>query len=115
MIPSLPVTQNPFLQIQTELRQKYPNLSKTELIIKSMDFMKEQFLLTISSDDTSMKFVASSQDHEDPDQDENEFAVLAGESQAPEKDEPNFGDFWNSFTSMIADKINREKDKKRKR
>ena len=38
------VTQNPFLQIQTKLRQKYPNLLEIELIVKSMDFMKEEFL-----------------------------------------------------------------------
>ena len=63
-----------------------------------------------------MKSVTSSQDHKDhdPNQDENEFAVLAGESQAPEDDEHNFGDIWDSLTSMIADKIDKEKDKKGK-
>ena len=43
LILAAPV-QNPFVQIQNELRQKYPALSEQELVIKSMDYMKEQFL-----------------------------------------------------------------------
>ncbi|XP_028076004.1 NAC transcription factor 25-like [Camellia sinensis] len=52
---------------------RYPSLTHFHCI----DYMKEQFLQTISGDDTSMKSVTSSQDHEDPDQDENEFAVFS--------------------------------------
>ncbi|XP_028089917.1 uncharacterized protein LOC114289973 [Camellia sinensis] len=62
-------------------------LSEQELIVKSMDFMKEQFLQSISKDDAS-------------------------ESQDPTDNDPNFSDFWDSLTSLISDKI--EKDKKRK-
>ena len=60
-IPSQTVIQNRFLQIQIEIRQKYMNLLETKLVIKSMDFMKEQFLQTIASDDTSIKSVTCSQ------------------------------------------------------
>ncbi|THG05987.1 hypothetical protein TEA_000245 [Camellia sinensis var. sinensis] len=70
-----------------------------------MDFMKEQFLQTISSDVTSMKSVTSSQDQDDPDQGENEFVVLAGESQDPVDNEPNFGDFWDSLAKFWNENI----------
>ncbi|GMP62733.1 hypothetical protein CsSME_00024720 [Camellia sinensis var. sinensis] len=120
LIPAAPV-QNPFVQVQNELRQKYPALSEQELVIKSMDYMKEQFLQSFSKDDTSMKSGTSHGDlddetHTDPYMDENEFTVLAGESQDPAEAEadPNFGDFWDSLTSMIADKMSQEKDKKGK-
>ncbi|THG12844.1 hypothetical protein TEA_018638 [Camellia sinensis var. sinensis] len=76
-----------------------------------MDFMKEQFLQTLSSDDTSMKSVASSQDHEDPDQDENEFFVLVGESQAPEDDESNFDLPHSCLPPDKEDKMLSHKDK----
>lgn len=83
--------------------------------------MKEQFLQSFPKDDTSMKSGTSHGDpddepHTDPYEDENEFTVLAGESQDPAEAEadPNFGDFWDSLTSMIADKMSQEKDRKGK-
>ncbi|KAL7225904.1 hypothetical protein ACSBR1_021121 [Camellia fascicularis] len=80
-----------------------------------MDFMKEQFLQSLSRDDTSMKSSSGSHggpkdEHFDPLLDENEFTVLAGESQEPE--EPNMGDFWDSLTGLIAEKMSQEKDRK---
>ena len=113
LIPAA-LVQNPFVQIQNELRQKYPDLSEQELIIKSMDFMKEQFLQSLSRDDTSMKSGSSSYDgpeeeHFDPLLDENEFTILAGESQEPEA--PNMGDFWDSLTGLISEKLSQEKDR----
>ncbi|GMP73915.1 hypothetical protein CsSME_00031504 [Camellia sinensis var. sinensis] len=118
LIPAAPIVQNPFVQIQNELRQKYPALSEQELVIKSMDYMKEQFLQSFNRDDTSMKSGTSHDDpdegHTDPYEDENEFTVLAGESQEPADADPNFGDFWDSLTGLIADKMSQEKDKKGK-
>ena len=76
--------------------------------------MKEQFLQSLSSDDISMTSISSSQgpNHEEaPDQEENQFAVLARESQGPADNEPNLGDFWDSLTSLITEKINQENDK----
>ncbi|GMP35334.1 hypothetical protein CsSME_00007808 [Camellia sinensis var. sinensis] len=118
LIPAAPV-QNPFVQIQNELRQKYPALSEQELVIKSMDYMKEQFLQSLSKDDTSMKSGNSQEDpedegHTDPYEDENEFTVLAGESQEPTEADPNFGDFWDSLTGLIAKKMSQDKQDKGK-
>ncbi|KAL7250722.1 hypothetical protein ACSBR1_012691 [Camellia fascicularis] len=82
-----------------------------------MDYIKEQFLQSLSSDDTSMHSVTSRQEldpEEDSNQDESEFAVLAGEAQDPTDNEPNHGDIWDSLTSLIAEKINKEKDRKGK-
>lgn len=82
-----------------------------------MDFMKEQFLQSISREDVSMQSGTSSQgleEHLDPKLDENEFAVLAGKSQDPIDNDPNFGDFWDSLTSLISEKISQDKDRKRK-
>lgn len=83
-----------------------------------MDYMKEHFLQSLSSRDTSMKSSSSTQSEEEqfnPLTDENEFTVLAGESQDPNDDptnnEPNFGDFWDSVTEMIADKLSQDKTK----
>ncbi|CAL5415726.1 unnamed protein product [Camellia sinensis] len=42
--PSPALSSNPFLQIQKELKQQFPHLLEHELVIKSMDFLKEQFL-----------------------------------------------------------------------
>ncbi|CAL5384188.1 unnamed protein product [Camellia sinensis] len=119
LIPAAPTVQNPFVQIQNELRQKYPALSEQDLVIKSMDCMKEQFLQSFSRDDTSMKSGTSHGDpeeegHTDPYDDENTFTVLAGESQDPAEEDPNLGDFWDSLTDIITEKMAREKDKKGK-
>ncbi|CAL5354894.1 unnamed protein product [Camellia sinensis] len=100
-IPAPPV--NPFVQIPQELREKYPDLSETELVIKSMDYMKQQFLQSMFSTDSSMKSTSSTQSEEDratadPYDEDNTFTVLAGESQDPEDDPtgPNYGDIWDS-------------------
>lgn len=103
-LPS-PVPINPFVKIQADLKQKFPNLTETELIVKTMDYMKTQFLQSLVSDDVSMKTASD----EESEQDDNQFNVLAGESQEPE---PTMGDFWDSLTSMISEKL--EQDKKGK-
>ncbi|CAL5349838.1 unnamed protein product [Camellia sinensis] len=115
-IPAPPV--NPFIQIQQELREKFPDLSETELVIKSMDYMKQQFIQSIASKDSSMKSTSNTQSEDDkttadPYEEENVFTVLAGESQDPEDDptEPNCGDIWDSVTEMIADKLLHDKSK----
>ncbi|CAL5361504.1 unnamed protein product [Camellia sinensis] len=115
-IPAPPV--NPFVQIQQELREKYPDLSETELVIKSMDYMKQQFLQSMFSTDSSMKSTSSTQSEDDratadPYDEDNNFTVLAGESQDPEDDPtgPNYGDIWDSVTEMIADKLLHDKSK----
>ena len=82
-----------------------------------MDFMKEQFLQSLSRDDVSMQSGTSSEgpeQHLDPELDENEFTVLAGESQDPTDNDPNFGDFWDSLTILISEKISQDKDRKGK-
>ncbi|GMP97174.1 hypothetical protein CsSME_00045537 [Camellia sinensis var. sinensis] len=118
LIPAAPV-QNPFVQIQNALRQKYPALSEQELVIRSMGYMKEQFLQSFSRDDTSMKSGTShddpeDEDHTDPYEDENEFTVLAGESQDPTTVDPNLGDIWDSFMGLIAEKLSQDKQDKGK-
>ena len=42
--------------------------------------------------------------HTNPNEDENEFSALAGESQEPADADSNFGDFWDSLTRIIATK-----------
>ncbi|THG04764.1 hypothetical protein TEA_029592 [Camellia sinensis var. sinensis] len=93
-------------------RLPYENL-KPDPVLRSLLLNLPIRKVSLTRDDTSMKSVTSSQDPdlEDPDQDENEFAVLAGEAQ-PEEDKPNLGDFWDSLTALIADKL--DKDKKGK-
>ena len=113
-IPAPPV--NPFIQIQQELRGKFPDLSETELVIKSMDYMKQQFIQSIASKDSSMKSTSSTQSEDDrttadPYEEDNAFTVLAGESQDDDPIEPNYGDIWDSVTEMIADKLLHDKNK----
>ena len=110
--PSSPVT-NPFVQMQKELKQKFPNLSDNELILKSMDYLKEQFLQSVNpEDDTSMRSGTShtqSESEADP-----ADHVLAGESQSEDEAEVTLGDFWDSFTAAIADKMAQDKGNKGK-
>lgn len=111
--PSSALSSNPFVQIQKELKQQYPHFSEHELIIKSMDFLIEQFLQTVNqNDDVSMRS-GTSQTPSEPESDPVEH-VLAGESQDPEDDEPHLGDFWDSLTAVIAEKITKDKDRKGK-
>ncbi|XP_028058961.1 protein TRM32-like [Camellia sinensis] len=76
-----------------------------------MDFLKEQFLQTVSPDDDVSMKSGTSQTPSEPESDPAEH-VLAGESQDPEEDEPNLGDFWDSLTTVIAEKITKVKDRK---
>ena len=78
-IPASPV--NPFIQNQQELRDKFPDLSEIELVLKSMDYMKQQFIQSIASKDSSMKSTSSTQSEEDRTtvdsyEEENAFTVL---------------------------------------
>lgn len=107
------LSSNPFVQIQNELKQQYPHLSENDLIVKSMDFLKEQFLQTVSQDDDASMRSGTSQTPSEPGNDPAEH-VLAGESQDPEDDEPHLGDFWDSLTAIIADKMAKDKNRKGK-
>ncbi|CAL5383592.1 unnamed protein product [Camellia sinensis] len=110
--PSSPVT-NPFVQMQKELKQKFPNLSDNELILKSMDYLKEQFLQSVNpEDDVSMRSGTSHTQSESEADLANQ--VLAGESQSDDETEPTLGDFWDSFTAAIADKMAQDKSNKGK-
>ena len=77
-----------------------------------MDFLKEQFLQTVSQDDDVSMRSGTSQTASEPESDPIEH-VLAGESQLPEEDEhePNLGDFWDSLTAVIAEKMTKGKGK----
>lgn len=82
----------PFLEIPAQIRAKNPSLSDNEIVIKTMDFMKDQFLQSVHkvADDESMTSAKSNEE------DNNPFACLAGESQNPYEDEgntPTLGDF----------------------
>lgn len=81
------LSSNPFIQIQQELKQQFPHLSEHVLIIKSMDFLKEQFLQTVSQDDDVSMRSGTSQTTSEPENDPTEH-VLAGKSQLPDDDEP---------------------------
>ena len=97
--PSSSPVSNPFVQIQKELKQKYPHLSDNELIVKSMDYLKEQFLQSINpEDDVSMR-LGTSQSPSEPASDPAEH-VLAGESQSEDDEDPNLGDFWDSLATV---------------
>jgi hypothetical protein len=107
--------KNPFLEISAQLKTKFPNASDDELIVKTMSFMKEQFLQTISTevaDDESMASASSKDDTNNP------FTCLAGEAQDPYEDElsqeiPTLGDVWDSMTEIVADKLSSKKGKEK--
>lgn len=110
---SLPSSSdNPFVKIQTELKQQFPGLTEIELITKSMEILKNQFLQSLNSDDTSMKSTSSKEMDDD-----NSFHVLAGESQDPDDDagSDSIGNFWDSLTEIITEKIDQRKDKGKKK
>ncbi|CAL5321756.1 unnamed protein product [Camellia sinensis] len=52
----------------------------------------------------------TSQTASEPENDPAEH-VLAGESQLPEEDEPNLGDFWDSLIAVIAERMTKGKGK----
>ncbi|GMP74025.1 hypothetical protein CsSME_00031564 [Camellia sinensis var. sinensis] len=73
-------------------------------MVKSMNFMEEQFFQAInteSKDNVSMKSAASQEE------DDNAFSILAGESHGP-NEEPTLGDFCDSLTEMIFRKNRQE-------
>ncbi|KAI8572125.1 hypothetical protein RHMOL_Rhmol01G0174200 [Rhododendron molle] len=77
-----------------------------------MDFMKEQVLQSVhhESDDESVTLAKSQEE------DNNPFTCLAGESQDPYEDEENtltLGDFWNSITAMMTEKLSSKKGKEK--
>lgn len=77
-----------------------------------MDFLKEQFLQAVptgTDDDLSMRS-GTSQTPSEPESDPAEH-VLAGESQNPEDDETPLGDFWDSLTAVVAEKMTKAKGK----
>ena len=78
-----------------------------------MDYLKEQFLQSVNpEDDVSMRS-GTSQSPSKPALDPAEH-VLAGESQSEDDVEPNLGDFWDSLTAVIAEKMAKDKSSKGK-
>lgn len=76
---------NPFLEISKKIHEENASLSKDEVVIKTMDFMKNQLFETFKTprDDESMTSIKSAED-------DNPFTCLAEESQDPYEDEdPN--------------------------
>ncbi|KAI8536924.1 hypothetical protein RHMOL_Rhmol10G0294500 [Rhododendron molle] len=87
-------------------------MTDNEVVLKTMDFMKEQFLQTVrqEADDESMASAKSN------DEDNNPFSCLAGESQDPYEDEqntPTLGDFWDSMTEIMAERLSSNKGKEK--
>ena len=78
-----------------------------------MDYLKDQFLQSVSLDDDVSMRSGTSQTPSEHDSDPAEH-VLAGESQIPEDAEPNLGDFWDSLTAVIAEKVAKDKSNKGK-
>ena len=110
---SNPSPDNPFVTIQNSLREKNPHLSDQDLLIKTMDIMKEQFLQSIAPPARDVVSMTSAHNHEsEQDDNSNKFLVLAGESQDDSLD-PILGDFWDSLTAMIAEKMEKDKGKKK--
>lgn len=107
--PIISPESNVFASITKNLKKQFPNLSEQELLLKSMDIIKEQFLdakeaITESEDgDTSMR--SGKSDH-----------VLAGEGQpddTEEDDEGTIGDYWDSLTELVVAKMKKGKNKKK--
>ncbi|KAH7859089.1 hypothetical protein Vadar_031426 [Vaccinium darrowii] len=92
---------NPFLEISKKIHEENPSLSEDEVVIKTMDFMKNQLFETFKApgDDESMTSAKSVED-------DNPFTCLAGESQDPYEDEdPNgatLADYWDGITQLLT-------------
>ncbi|XP_058195990.1 uncharacterized protein LOC131312325 [Rhododendron vialii] len=108
--------KNPFLEISAQIKAKNPSLTDDELVIKTMDYMKNQFLQSVQgthiADDESMTSAKSNEE------DNNPFTCLAGESQDPYEDDgttpaPTLGDFWDSMTEMMAEQLSSRKGKEK--
>lgn len=93
--------KNPFLEISAQLRAKHPSLPYDEIVIRTMDCLKDQFFKIMpnpkqSAGDESMTS-AKSNDLED----NNPFSCLPGESQDPYEKEGNEAilvDYWDGTT-----------------
>ncbi|XXG46582.1 hypothetical protein AAC387_Pa02g1392 [Persea americana] len=96
-------SSNPFDLIKDQLRSQYPHISDQELVVKSMELMKNSFLQSfeLPKDDSSITLAHST--HSD---DNNAFNCLAGESQDP-NEEVSVEDFWDSLTHAIATKYSK--------
>ncbi|XP_028111364.1 uncharacterized protein LOC114309755 [Camellia sinensis] len=71
----------------------------------------EQFLQSVNpEDDVSMRS-GTSQAPSEPASDPAEH-VLAGESQSEDDEEPNLGDFWDSLTTVLMEKMAKDKSNK---
>ena len=90
--PKLSIGENPFKLVMENIKKRNPELSNRELLIQTMNFMKEQMVEVQSdsgSDDTTMGSNSS-------------LNILAGESQNPDDvDEGTIDDYWEAMTEMI--------------
>jgi hypothetical protein len=106
---------NPFLKISAQIKAKFPDLSGDQILVKTMDVMKQQFVQTLGStsriaDDESMSSAKSMEE------DNNPYGCLAGESQDPYEDDgstPTIIDYWDSMTQLIADQLAKKKGKEK--
>jgi hypothetical protein len=108
--------KNPFLEISEQLREKFPQATKDELVVKTMSFMKEQFLQTVHTEVADDESMASANSKESKEDTNNPFTCLAGESQDPYEDElneatPTIADVWDSMTEIMAEKLSQAKKK----
>ncbi|CAK8576429.1 unnamed protein product [Lathyrus sativus] len=82
-------------------QKKYPNESEEEIMVRTMDHMKNQFFSTFptktSKDDNSSMKTSSSMGSIDS----NNFDCLAGEAQA---NDPTPEDFWDAMIQSMAQK-----------
>ncbi|KAL7233192.1 hypothetical protein ACSBR1_016926 [Camellia fascicularis] len=105
---------NPFIRIQFEIKRQNLDISDKDLLVKCMEYMKDQFLQSMETnvkDDVSMISTASQDKDHDKDEDDpnNAFIILAGESQDPDNNDGSLGDFWDSITDIIANKVECDK------
>ena len=80
-------------------QKKYPNESEEEIMVRVLDYMKNQFFSTLPTqaskdEDESMKTTSSQGS-----MDSNTFNCLAVESQT---EEPNPENFWDALIGSIA-------------
>lgn len=93
-------SSNPFDLIKDQLRSQFPHISDQELVIKSMELMKNSFLQSFSHPKDDASITSAQSTHSD---DNNAFHCLVGESQDP-NEEASVEDFWNSLTHVMATK-----------
>src|SRR5206468_1979865 len=74
---SISPSDNIFQFLLDDIQKKYPNLSSIDQQIKAMEIIKNQFLAHHQKQDIETKIL------DDSSSQENQYAVLAGESQDP--------------------------------